>query len=124
MITKRDLWVLLTLDVGENVVLKAEDVLHLFSEQLLDGPLFKPEITERGKAVIEGVLRGGLEANEEYDNPKNYPDYEPCARCGYDHEYESEEAQAAHAACALCQKEIQEGRIGDGPDHSCQEEEK
>ena len=46
-------------------------------------------------------------------------DHECCARCGFDHEYEPAEAQAIHSVCPLCQREIDTGRIGEGPDHDC-----
>lgn len=37
------------------------------------------------------------EIDTDEDIKKEIPDYEPCAECGFDHEYESEEAQLAHA---------------------------
>ncbi len=46
-------------------------------------------------------------------------DYEACARCGFDHEYEPEQAQKAHAECSACQHEIAEDEVGCGPDHEC-----
>lgn len=50
------------------------------------------------------------------------PTYEPCARCGFDHEYEPNYAQLIHGSCPACQKEVKEGRIGEGPDHVCADE--
>ena len=49
-------------------------------------------------------------------------DYEQCARCGFDHEYEHHQAQQAHKDCPLCAKEVSEGMVGEGPDHSCEQE--
>ncbi len=54
--------------------------------------------------------------------PNVRPTYELCARCGFDHEHEPEQAQKAHKDCSLCSKEVALGMIGEGPDHCCQEE--
>jgi len=46
-------------------------------------------------------------------------DYEPCARCGYDHDHEPVEAQKLHLNCSLCREELEGSGIGNGPDHEC-----
>ena len=51
-------------------------------------------------------------------------DYEYCARCGFDHEYEYEAAQNAHMNCKLCTVELESGNIGGGDDHDCQDHQK
>lgn len=59
---------------------------------------------------------------DEAMDPDEYPDdYESCARCGYDHEYEPELALKAHLACKLCLAEMALGELGNGPDHDCHE---
>ena len=50
-------------------------------------------------------------------------DYEECARCGFDHEYEPEQAHDLHAKCELCMKELNEIGWGNGPDHRCEDHE-
>ncbi len=47
--------------------------------------------------------------------------YEQCARCGYDHDYEHTQAQKAHAECIICTIELNGLGIGNGSDHTCQD---
>lgn len=48
-------------------------------------------------------------------------DYEPCARCGFDHGIDNNEAQQLHMHCEICSEEIKSGLIGEGPDHLCEQ---
>jgi len=52
---------------------------------------------------------------------KNSVKLERCARCGCDHSYESTEAQKLHNNCILCCEERNTIGIGNGPDHSCED---
>lgn len=48
-------------------------------------------------------------------------DYETCAKCGYDHEYEPKEAANVHSHCYICRKYMEKGDIENCPDHECSE---
>jgi len=43
-------------------------------------------------------------------------DYEECSKCGYDHEYDHEEAQNTHHNCPICSSYEDVHEI---PDHEC-----
>jgi predicted nucleic-acid-binding Zn-ribbon protein len=45
--------------------------------------------------------------------------YETCAKCGYDHEYEIEKAHYIHTHCRICKQYLDD--IENCPDHECEE---
>lgn len=50
---------------------------------------------------------------------KNMNDYEACAKCGYDHEYESDKAHYTHIHCHICKQYLDD--VDNCPDHECEE---
>lgn len=61
------------------------------------------------------------DSNFSIQDPWLPDDYEACARCGHDHEYEGTHAYKLHSNCTLCLAEIDGLGIGNGPDHDCKD---